>query len=233
MTRDRVLLELKKGEFLNVVAEAAQPIWDQQLIPVEIPIRRGIQGLRIFIVRQHNENLLNDISSIDQLARIPTGVGLQWSILPAMQQANFNLFKGSNYDGLFGMLAKDRFLTFNRGINEAYQELEQYKHIYPDLIVDSHILLHIPLATYYYVSPKYPEIAKRIKAGLLKLINEGLFNQFFLERICPDVALDLKQGTRKTFKIHNPQFNQPDPVVNDTFMFTQYEQVLNACKVKA
>ncbi len=40
-------------------------------------------------------------------------------------------------------------------------------------MVDEHLLLHIPLVTYYYVSHNQPRLAKRIEVGLKRIIENG------------------------------------------------------------
>ena len=55
MTRSRIFHELKKGNLRNVVAEAPQEEWDSHLIAVPIPIRKGIQGFRVFIIKDNQQ----------------------------------------------------------------------------------------------------------------------------------------------------------------------------------
>ena len=50
MPRNRALIELEKGESIHVFAEAPKPNWETRLIPVRIPIRKGIQGFRTFLI---------------------------------------------------------------------------------------------------------------------------------------------------------------------------------------
>jgi len=202
MTRDRALIELKSGKLINVMAEAPKPEWDESLLVIPIPIRKGIQGLRVFIIESENNILMQSINTLEALKNLPTGSGSHWSTNVAMETAGFDVITGSNYNGLFGMLYKDRFTTFGRGINEAYKEVGVWQKQYPNLMVDKHVLLHIPLATYFYVSPKTPKIAKRIKVGLLRLIENGSFDHFFYRRHCKDI-LKAQINKRKIFHIPN------------------------------
>ena len=202
MTRNRALIELKSGELINVMAEAPKQQWDENLIVIPIPIRKGIQGLRIFIIEKENKTLMQNIDTLAELMNLPSGTGAHWSTRTAMENAGFDMVTGSNYDGLFGMLNKGRFLTFGRGINEAYKEVQNQYNKYPNFTVDKSVLLHIPLATYFYVSPKTPEIAERIKVGLLRLIENGTFDLFFYKNHCKDL-LKAQINKRKVFRIPN------------------------------
>ena len=203
MTRNRIFNELKKGKLINVMAEAPKKHWDDELIAIRIPIRKGIQGFRVFIIKEKYKAAFSAIDSVADLARYPTGSGRLWSTITAMEAAGLNVVKGTSYDGLFTMLSNERFISFGRGINEAYQEVATYNPKYRDLMVDNHVLLHIPLATFFYVSPQSPKLAKRIKEGLEAIIANGQFDRLFYQYHCKDL-LKSQTHNRKIFRIDNP-----------------------------
>ncbi|MEL4250258.1 hypothetical protein AAEH72_04400 [Shewanella xiamenensis] len=184
MSRNRIFRGLLEGKTVNVIAEASNSQWDEQLIPIKIPIRKGIQGFRVFIIKKQNLPIMANINTLAQLMALDTGSGSQWSSKAAMQNAGFNVIESIQYDNLFNMLSMGRFITFGRGVNEAFQEVEQFKQQYPDLVVDDNILLHIPLATYYYVAPNQPHLATRIQEGLKRIIANGKFDELFYRRHC-------------------------------------------------
>jgi hypothetical protein len=230
MTRSRIFHELKKGKLLNVVAEAPQQEWDNNLIAVPIPIRKGIQGFRVFIIKDKNREKLAHVDSLKSLTALYTGSGSEWSTRVAMEQADFFVVTANRYDSLFGMLSMQRFTTFGRGINEAYQEVESHLALYPDFVVDDHILLEIPLATYFYVSPSFPEIADRIRVGLLRLIENGEFDQFFFQKYCLDI-LKANMPERMMFKIENPQVSadRMTSLVGEGFLLRPNKSYKKAC----
>lgn len=211
MTRNRTFVELKKGEIIHVMAEAPKPGWEEELIPVRVPIRKGIQGFRLFIIKQQNQALLANVDSLQSLQQYPTGSGSQWSTLRVMEEAGFTVVSGSHYDGLFDMLNLGRFITFGRGVNEAFREVEAFKEKFPDLTVDEHVALFIPLPTYYFVSPKKPALAERIKAGLTLLIQDGRFDTFFYQHHCEDLR-KANLAKRKIFSIPNPNLSAKTPL---------------------
>ncbi|HAY94082.1 MAG TPA: hypothetical protein DCY70_09275, partial [Shewanella sp.] len=63
MSRNRIFRALQEGETINVIAEASNLQWNKQLIPIKIPIRKGIQGFRIFIIKKENVPRLAQITS--------------------------------------------------------------------------------------------------------------------------------------------------------------------------
>ena len=203
MSRNRELKALEQGEMINVMAEASNIEWNNALLPIYIPIRKGVQGFRLFIINQDDVAKLKAVTSLAQLMSLPTGSGSQWTTKIAMQQAGFKVVESVHYENLFNMLSKGRFITFGRGVNEAYQEIAAYHQLYPQLTVDESLVLHIPLATYFYVSPHHPRLADRIKVGLKRIIDNGLFDAFFYRHNC-ECLLKSQLNSRLVLKIENP-----------------------------
>ncbi|GIU17158.1 hypothetical protein TUM4644_02090 [Shewanella colwelliana] len=230
MSRNRIFRELQEGDNVNVMAEASNSQWNEKLIPIAIPIRRGLQGFRLFIVKQENQAILADVTTLAQLMSFDTGSGSQWSTKVAMEQAGFKVVESTQYDSLFNMLSKGRFVTFGRGVNEVFQEIVQFESYYPDLVVDNNIVLQIPLATYYYVSPNKPRLAKRIQVGLQRIIENGQFEQLFYQRHC-DCLLKSKLNERRVFKINNPLVSeaQMTSVVGEDFLLNPQDDFALLC----
>ena len=231
MSRNRIFRGLLEGKTVNVIAEASNSQWDEQLIPIKIPIRKGIQGFRVFIIKKQNLPIMANINTLAQLMALDTGSGSQWSSKAAMQNAGFNVIESIQYDNLFNMLSMGRFITFGRGVNEAFQEVEQFKQQYPDLVVDDNILLHIPLATYYYVAPNQPRLATRIQEGLKRIIANGKFDELFYRRHC-EFLLKSNINHRRVFKINNPLTTEAEmtSIVGKDFLLEQSSDFSALCE---
>lgn len=218
MKRDRTLHELMKGNLIHVMAEAPKPEWVEKLLPVRIPIRKGIQGFRLFLIRKENQSVLSKITTLGELKAIATGTGAQWSTTRVLEKSGFNAVTGNHYEGLFDMLMSDRFMTFGRGINEVFVEYESRKETFPDLAVEQDLLLYIPLPTYFFISPTKPHLAERIKAGLLAMIDDGTFDEFFEQHFGPLIQ-KANLSERKIFKINNPNLSQDTPLAVEKFWY--------------
>ena len=211
MKRKRTFSALLEGKDIHVMAEAVKPGWEEQLIPIRIPIRKGIQGFRTFLIHKDNQEALSKVQTLDDLKRIPTGSGAQWSTTRVLIENGFNVVLGNDYEGLFKMLMNKRFVTFGRGINETPFEYDARKEAYPDLAIEKHLVLFIPLPTYFFVTPKKPHLARRIEEGLILMMHDGSFDAFFQERYGNIIAkADLKN--RRLFKIDNPNLSDKTPI---------------------
>ena len=211
MPRDRILRELEKGLNIHVIAEASKLSWEQRLIPIRIPIRKGIQGYRTFLIKKKNQPILSKINTLEELKKIPTGSGVQWSTTDILEKNGFIVKTGNNYKGLFSMLIKDRFMTFGRGINETAEEYNSFKDKFPELSIEQDLLLYIPLPTYFFVSPHKPELAKRIEAGLQLMISDGSFDKMFNDEFS-ELIDNANLTKRRIFRITNPNLSPQTPL---------------------
>lgn len=81
---------------------------------------------------------------------------------------------GGLYEALFNMLRKRRFDCFLRSVIEIEDELTQHR-IWPS----NPTVFRYPLALLFFVSPRYPELAKRIELGLLRARQSGDYERIF------------------------------------------------------
>lgn len=210
MMRDRALHELADGNLIQVMAEAAQPSWEEQLIPVRIPLRKGLQGYRLLLIRRDDQPRIAALSR-DQLKLLATGSGHDWATTPLMVNAGFNVVTNRDYGSLFRMLDRGRIDTFPRGVNEIFHEQQAFGKVYPTLTVDSHWLIYIPLPTYFFVTPHQPQLAERIERGLRLLLTDGRFDQLFMRYFGDDIRrANLSQ--RQLIRLENPNLSPLTPL---------------------
>ncbi len=217
-SRDRLLQELILGETIHVVAEAPKPGWEEKLIPIRVPIRKGIQGYRLFLINAQDQPALSKVGSLEELMSFATGSGAQWSTRRVMEEAGFDVVVSEDYTRLFDMLKLRRFVTFGRGINEVFNEQASFSGQNKDLVVEKSLCLFIPLPTYFFVSPAHPELAKQIEAGLKKMIADGSFDEHFLAYHRDDI-LRARLSKRKIFSISNSNLSRETPLDEPSYWF--------------
>lgn len=219
MSRSRALQALIEGKQLHVMAEAPKPDWNEKLLCVRIPIRKGIQGYRLFLTKNEHKARLAGINSFEDFKALATGSGAQWSTTRVLEEAGFKVVKGVDYEGLFGMLIRNRFITFGRGINEVFVEYEERRSKLNDLAVDERFLLYIPLPTYFFVTPTQPKLKERIETGLLSLIRTGEFEKMFNNEFGALIK-QAKLEQRIQFSIPNPNLTEADPLEVKNFWYS-------------
>lgn len=208
---DRMLIELKRGDLINVTSQATRLEWEAQLIPIRIPLDKGLFSYRISLIRQEDQAKFAGIRTLEELKRIPMGASSSWSVHRVFKFAGFNLVEGSTYDGLFEMLRAGRFLHLSRALYEAPLEFESRKRNFPELSIEKNLMLYFLQPRYFFVSPKHPKLAERIKRGLNLMIRDGSFDKLFLEYHRP-----LLEQTgfcqRRIFRMENPFLSKATPL---------------------
>lgn len=206
VSRQRSLQLMKEGD-IDVMAEATQKSWESQLIPVRIPIRKGIQGYRLFLTNNKNAEDLAKIKSLQDLRKFKTGAGAQWVISGILKDNDFEVVTSGNYENLFKMLNADRFSTFSRGINEIFPEFLSNTAANPNILIDEFLALYTPLPTFFFVSPNNKKLAERIQKGLEIMIETGEFDDFFY-RHHKEILAQAKLDWRKIFILNNANLSK-------------------------
>lgn len=211
MNRNRTLIELIKGDIINVHETATRAEWEEQALTVRIPTRKGLMGYRIFLIHNDNKKLFENIKTIDEVKKLKAGLRRHWSITKVMDTLGFSIVTSPNYGGLFHMLDYKRFDYFSRGINEIYDEYETYKDSFPSLDIEQKVAVYIATPNYFFISPKAPHLQKRIKRGLEKMLVDGSFDSLFIEYHQKAIErANLKN--RQIFFVENPLLTKETPL---------------------
>ena len=218
MSRDRALEELIKGDLIHVSAEAVKAEWVRDLKPIYIPINKGLTGYRIFLISKDSQAELAKITTIEELKKLKTGSGSQWSTTKIIRDAGFNVVSTRKLEGLFWMLMGDRFQVLPRGANEAPSELVYYQKLFPDMRIEETLAVYIPLPTFFFVSPKHPKLAERIRVGLNMMYADGSFDDIFYAYHMKMIE-DAKLGSRKVFPLANPTLPKEVPLNEARYWF--------------
>ncbi|EWH08426.1 hypothetical protein DS2_17532 [Catenovulum agarivorans DS-2] len=203
MNEARAEKQMHLGRNVHVMWAAARVEWENTLIAVKQPLLKGLLGKRVFFINKNKQNLFSIIRNINELKKLRLGTGHVWSITRIFENNQFNLVTSSSYEGLFKMLAKDRFDYFPRGVNEILEEFATRKEMYPNMAIEQDIVLKTDLPVYYYVTPASPEIAKDIEVGLAAIIKNGTFDKLFDQHFS-QLQTSLQLTNRKVFKLTSP-----------------------------
>lgn len=179
-SRKRGLKLLLNGD-IDVYPVATRPEWEEAAIPIRIPLRKGLLGYKLLLIRQGDEDKFAMVNTVEDLKKYRLGSGLQWSTSKALRRLGFDIHGTTEYEPLFAMLMGKRFDYFPRGVNEAFRETDLRKHQYPKLKVEETLLLYLPLPTYLFVTPKRPDLAERLTKGLTLMIEDKTLDREFFK----------------------------------------------------
>lgn len=213
-----VLHALQQGNLINVSVAMTSDEWESKVIPIRIPVRRGIFKYRLLLVHKDNLERYQSITDVKQLKELPVGLKRGWTIRTILDSLDFNIVEADSYDRIFEMLHNKRFAYTIRGIHEAYDELRLRKRFFDDLVIEPDILLHMPAPSYFFVSPKYPRIAERLEYGLEKMVESGELKQLFEDAFSKYInILDLKN--RRVIDVGNPLLPEKTPLDREELWF--------------
>jgi hypothetical protein len=120
---------------------------EERLIPVRIPIYKGLIGWRVNLLKKSQQQLLSNVHSLNDLTAIRFGQRQDWPDTALLRANGLQVITSASYAGLFGMLAAGRFEAFPREVVTAWQEQARAEQTGQALVVDEHVLLHYPNAT--------------------------------------------------------------------------------------
>ena len=205
MSIARLQREVVKGDLVNVVVRAtnSRRETDEELIPIDIPLDKGLNGYRVAIIRANDRDRFVRVGDIAGLRQLRIGIGEQWNDVPIYRHNDIPLVAAKEYESLLGMLERERFDLFPRPATGIISEFNALKEQYPSLAIEQHLLIHYPLGVYAFVSKSTPRLAERIRYGLEEMQKDGSMDKH-LDLYFAQTVADLHLSTRTIIELENP-----------------------------
>lgn len=174
---------------------------EAQLLPIRIPIDKGLLGWRIPLLDANRTDLLSELATLTDLQRWKAGQGHDWPDTEILRSNGLNVVTSCCYDTLFSMMLAGRFDYFPRSIMEIWVDIANHPTM--PLVADSHVVIHYPAAAYFFVSPRRPRLAKDLQTGLERAIADGSFEAVFQAQLGPYIER-AQLGRRRIIELTNP-----------------------------
>lgn len=209
MPQGAALNRLASGAGVNVVWSMTSKEREEQLLPIRIPIDKGLFGYRIAFVREQQKGIISNVKSLDDLRAFSAGQGHDWPDTDILQGNGLKVMTSTAYEGLFPMLQAGRFDYFPRSILEIWDETALASK--QQLVVEDRVLLYYPAAIYFFVNKKDTVLAQTIETGLSKAMADGSFDTLFYERF-GDVIKRANLRGRVAIALTNPLLPAATPL---------------------
>ncbi len=216
--QSRNIAQLARGEDLDVLWTMTSPKREALLQPIRIPILKGLMGYRLLLIRQIDAPQFAQINTLDELQNYVAGQGHDWPDTRILQANQIAVRTSTNYDALFRQLEAGRFDFMPRGFNEPFAELAAHPSLH--LMVEPHLALFYPTAEYFFVNKHNDKLASRLRAGLLKAIDDGSFDALFLQ--FPTNARAFSKAdlqSRTIITLRNPMLPEVTPLLNEALWY--------------
>jgi hypothetical protein len=206
----RSLIELAQGTSkLDVVWTMTSKEREAQLIPIRIPIYKGLIGWRIPLIHKSQVRKFKSIVKITQLQSLQAGQIMDWPDATILEHNKFLVTRAPSFAGMYEMLAAGRIDYFPRSVIEIWPELQNNSN--KNLVVDSNLLIYYPTAVYFFVSKTRSQLAYDITMGLNTLIADGEFDRL-LHYYLGGYIQKAKLNSRVKFLLTNPLLPAETPV---------------------
>lgn len=182
MTQARVVRELSEPNGRIDLAWIMTSIErEAQLLPVRVPMDRGLIGCRIAFVRAEDADRWRELRDLDELARYTAGQGQDWPDTAILRSNGLPVQGISRYEALFDMLRLRRIDYFPRAVFEIDDEAAT--PLAQGLVIEPHVLLRYSAASYLFVRPDRPQLAAELQRGMDAAATDGslarLFQKYF------------------------------------------------------
>lgn len=208
VTRQRLATYLADGSpYVDVIWTGTNIEREKNMLPVRIPLLKGLKGYRLLIINKEREKDFDKITNINDLKKLVGIQGVDWPDKDILLASGFKIETNPNYNGMFLMVHNNRVDYFPRAINEPFDELK----LRPDLnlTIAKKVMIYYHLPNYFFVNIKKPELRNRVEEGLNIAIKDGSFDKIFYNHPSnKELFQKINFKNMKIFKVENPYLTQ-------------------------
>lgn len=195
---------------INLLWSMTSETREQQLLPLRIPLDRGLMGWRLLLVRREEQARFAEMRKLDDVRGITIGQMHDWPDTQILRANGLNVGTSSVFANLFTMLLRRRIDAIALSALEVEQELQR-SGVASQLAIAPAWMLRYPAAYYYFVSPREPQLAEDLRRGLERLLSEGRMQALFLQLVRPQLEpLGLRE--RRALNLLNPLLPASTPL---------------------
>ncbi len=220
---ERILLQgksirqLKENREINILWVMTDVQREKELLPIRIPIHKGLIGWRVFLINQNFADRFDGISDFQSLTKLTPLQGAEWPDTKILQSNGFNVHTVTDFPEAFTRLVLNQGDFFPRAVSEVLGELNA-KSIDPDIVLEENLVIHYPTAMYYFVNRSNPTMARLIETGLRRALEDGSFDNIFVSHH-REALLKVDIANRKIFQLENPLLPPGTPVDDEALWF--------------
>lgn len=210
--------QLKANREVSVIWSMTDKIREEELLPVRIPIYKGLIGYRIFFVKSEHRSLFSSFSDISELRQYSPVQGYDWPDTKILQHNGFEVVTSNDFNAMYNILDVERANFFPRSVVEIWAELDRDNHS-EYLAIEPHIALRYPTATYFFFNKKNLVLANLIETGLRRAIESGEFDKLFMQ-VHEGYLTRANINQRLIFELDNPVLPEATPVDDAKLWYT-------------
>lgn len=211
MNQRDALKAMMAGKGIDVVHTMTDKTRESVLLPVRIPLVKGLIGVRLFMINNDDKDTFSTITTKADLKKFTYGQGYDWPDTEILKYNELKVNTSNNYQELFPMLKDKKIDTFPRAVFEIWNEIEDHKE--SGFIVADGFYIYYPAAMYFFVKKdiKGSKLSKRLEAGLRIAIEDGSFDELFNKEM-KSFLENANLSKRIGIKLANPRLSEETPI---------------------
>ena len=200
-------------EGINISVFPAKAGLGDRLIPVRVPIDRGLIGYRVLTILAADQPRFDAIQDAEGLKPFHFGLLGSWEDVEILQHDGVPVETSPSQEGLFRMLNAKRLDALNNAVPPVAQLFEQYHPAYPALAIEKGLLLHYPMPVYFWFRNTEDGRlrAERLRIGLESMVKDGALNALF-QKYYGKMLKRLDFEHRRIVELPNPLLDGHDPL---------------------
>jgi hypothetical protein len=217
LSKSKALRQLAANREVNVAWSMTGEQREKELLPIRIPIYKGLIGWRIFLIKQENKRSFRQVRSLSDLVQMSPVQGHDWPDTKILQANDFEVVTALNYDRLFDMLNDGNADFFPRSVVEIWDEVSMHDFESP-LDIEQSIGIQYPAAVYFFVNKKSTTLARLLETGLEAAIKSGKYDELFMS-VHTDIIEKANMKNRRFFNLTNPVLPEKTPITRKELWF--------------
>jgi hypothetical protein len=219
--QSKALRQLRENIEVNVVWSMTDRQREEDLLPVRIPIAKGLIGWRVLLTHKDKPFFGKTITSFSDLLVYSAVQGLDWPDTKILQANGFNVLAAQNHAESASLISRQQADFYPRSVIEVLSELNA-ADADPDLRLKQGVALHYKTAMYFFVNKKNKTLAKLIEVGLERAIADGSFDELFFKHH-GETLKQLELENMLHFELDNPLLPLNTPVFDAHYWYTPQE----------
>jgi len=217
LSQFRTLRHLQMDKGIDVVWTLSSPEREEELLPIRIPIDRGLIGWRLLLITASDAQTFAQLDNPEQLKSLRAGQGHDWPDYPILRDNGFKVSGSASYDGLFHMLKRRHIRYFPRSLTEIQPELDSHPDM--NLTIAPKWVLYYPAPLYFFVRKDNVQLAAAIEQGLELAIRDGSMRTLFTQHFAATIA-NAQLHERTIVPVNNPLLTAETPLTRSDLWFS-------------
>lgn len=226
LRQNKAIRMLKENIEINVVWSMTDKQREEEMTPIRIPIAKGLIGWRMLVAKKEHAFYRQKIESFSDLLEYIPVQGIDWPDTKILQASGFNVATSRDMLEGYDLLKRNEVDFFPRSVIEILQEVD-IDSVGAGFTVKPKTVIRYPSAMYFFVNKRNKTLAKLIETGLNRAIDDGSFDQLFLQYHGDMIdTFDLENA--RVFQIENPLLPYQTPIFDGRLWYDPVSQALEA-----